>query len=111
MKPKPDKQGVVYSTNPDFKFEKENSDTDTPAPASQTLYLVLERIKGGKFATVVENFVGSNNDLETLGKKLKTKCGVGGSVKEGVIILQGDHRDKLIPLLTAEGFKVKKKGG
>lgn len=104
-------RNVVYSTNPNFKAEEETDETETLPAGQQTLYLVLERIKGGKVATVVENFIGTNDDLEALGKELKTKCGGGGTVKDGIILIQGDHRDKLIDYLTGKGYKIKKKGG
>jgi len=102
---------IVYSTNPDYKPQEENDQQETLPPAQQTLYLALERHGGGKVATVVSNFVGNEDDLNTLGKQLKTKCGVGGSVKEGLIIIQGDNRDKAIAYLTTLGYKTKKKGG
>lgn len=105
------KNRVVFSTNPDFKNVEENQEQETVAAAQQTLYISLERLKGGKVATVIENFIGSETDLETLGKHLKSKCGVGGTVKDGAILLQGEHRDKVIQLLTALGYKTKRKGG
>jgi len=102
---------IVYSTDPDYKPQEESEQQDTLPPAQQTLYLALERHGGGKVATVVSNFIGSDDDLSTLGKHLKTKCGVGGSAKDGVIIIQGDNRDKAITYLQAMGYKTKKKGG
>ena len=102
---------IVYSTNPDYKPLQENEEKETLPPAQQTLYLSLERHGGGKVATVVGNFIGSDDDLAALGKQLKTKCGVGGSVKDGVIIIQGDNRDKAITNLQTLGYKTKKKGG
>ncbi|MFN8288093.1 MAG: translation initiation factor [Chitinophagales bacterium] len=110
-KKKGDKDGVVYSTNPDYQFNNNDESTDSVQPGKQTLYIVLERLKGGKVATVVENFIGPEAELEALGKELKTKCGSGGSVKDGVIIIQGEQRDKVITLLTKMGYKTKKKGG
>jgi translation initiation factor 1 len=104
------KNRVVFSTNPDFKQEESN-EQQAPSATLQTLYISLERLKGGKFATLIENFSGNTKDLEALGKQLKNKCGVGGTVKEGVILLQGEHRDKVIGILNALGFKTKKKGG
>lgn len=104
-------RNVVYSTNPNFKVEEDTNESETLPAHQQTLYLVLERVKGGKVATVVENFKGTNADLEALGKELKTKCGGGGTVKDGIILIQGDHRDKLIDYLTTKGYKTKKKGG
>ena len=105
------KNSIVFSTNPDFKEEVETNEQETVSPAQQTLYISLERLKGGKVATVIENFIGNETDLETLGKHLKSKCGVGGTVKDGIILLQGEHRDKVIQLLSAQGYKTKKKGG
>lgn len=105
------KNRIIFSTNPDFKPEEENEEIETPAPVQQTLYVSLERLKGGKVATIVENFIGDEKVLEDLGKTLKSKCGVGGSVKEGVIIIQGEQRDKVIALLQGLGYKTKKKGG
>lgn len=111
MSKKLDQSRVVFSTNPDFKPEEENNEPDTLAPNAQTLYVRLERLKGGKMATVIENFIGKNEDLEQLSKTVKNKCGVGGTVKDGYILLQGEHRDKVMLLLTQLGYKTKKKGG
>jgi len=111
MSKKHDQPRVVYSTNPDFVEEIENNEPDTLAANAQTLYVRLERLKGGKIATVIENFIGKNEDLEKLGKTIKNKCGVGGTVKDGYILLQGEHRDKVMILLTQLGYKTKKKGG
>ncbi|MBP6731734.1 MAG: translation initiation factor [Chitinophagales bacterium] len=105
------KNRIVFSTNPGFKQEEEKDEQETLPPAQQTLYVSLERLKGGKVATLVEKFVGSEADLEDLGKQLKNKCGSGGTVKDGVILVQGEQRDKIIGLLTTMGYKTKKKGG
>lgn len=102
---------VVFSTNPNYKFEEDNDQAETLLPAQQTLYISLERLKGGKIATRIENFIGTQADLEALGKTLKTKCGVGGTVKDGIIIIQGEQREKVIALLNTMGYKTKKKGG
>jgi translation initiation factor 1 len=103
---------IVYSTNKDFNYEREEtSEEETLRPGSQVLRIWLDRMGGGKVVTRVSDFVGSQADLEALGKMLKQKCGVGGSVKEGNILLQGDHRDKVIKLLTEAGYKAKKAGG
>ncbi len=105
------KNRVVFSTNPDYKPEAED-DTDLPLSASQqTLYVSLERIKGGKVATIVENFIGTKQELEALGKQLKNKCGVGGTVKDGIILIQGEQREKILQLLSLLGYKTKRKGG
>lgn len=111
MKNKADKRGIVYSTNPNFVFENENIEQETLPAAQQKLYVRLDRLKGGKVATVVENYVASSADFEALAKELKAKCGVGGTAKEGEIILQGDHREKVLQLLAAKGLSAKKKGG
>jgi translation initiation factor 1 len=108
---KDNKNRIVFSTNPGFKQEEEKDEQETLPPAQQTLYVSLERLKGGKVATLVEKFVGSEADLEDLGKQLKNKCGSGGTVKDGVILVQGEQRDKIIGLLTTMGYKTKKKGG
>lgn len=106
------KNKIIFSTNPDFKQEEESTELETLLPKDQLLYIVLERHGGGKMATVIENFVGKRDDLEKLGKLLKTKCGVGGSVKDGYIIIQGDKRENVIAILLKEGYtKVKRKGG
>lgn len=105
------KNKIVFSTNPDYKPEEESDERETVSASQQTLYISLERLKGGKVATIVDGFIGSDNDLQTLGKQLKSKCGVGGTVKDGIILLQGEHRDKVIQLLTTLGYKTKKKGG
>jgi translation initiation factor 1 len=111
-KNKDDKPRVIFSTNPNFKPEQDEADSQQTAPANQqTLYVALERLKGGKVATIISNFTGSESDLEALGKQLKTKCGVGGTVKDGVILLQGEHRNKVMNFLSGFGYKTKRKGG
>ncbi|MFN8309040.1 MAG: translation initiation factor [Chitinophagales bacterium] len=105
------KNKVVFSTNPDFKPEEENLEINTPEPAKQLLYVSLQRLGGGKIATEITGFVGRAVDLEILGKSLKAKCGVGGAVKEGRIVIQGEKREQVIALLEAAGYKCKRKGG
>lgn len=105
-KNKPDVQGYVYSTNPDFSFKEENNTTDTLAPQQQPLRVVLDtKHRAGKSVTIVYGFKGSNEDLEILGKKLKNACGTGGSVKDGEIIIQGDQRDKVMQWLQKNEYK------
>lgn len=107
-----DRLGVVFSTNPDFKYETEAEESaETLPPAKQTLKVWLDRLKGGRVATVVRGFVGSDDDLVALGKELKKSCGVGGTAKDGEIIIQGDHRDRVVELLTKAGYRSKKAGG
>lgn len=105
-------QGVVFSTDPDFGYIFDDSETlETLEPRLQDLRVQLDRKqRGGKAVTLVTGFIGTKEDLEILGKKLKQKCGVGGTAKDAEIIIQGDFREKVMTLLLAEGFKVKKIG-
>ena len=104
--------GVVFSTNPDFQYETDKeTEATTLAPEKQNLKVWLDRLKGGRVATVVRGFVGSDDDLAALGKELKKSCGVGGTVKDGEIIIQGDHRDRVVELLAKSGYRSKKAGG
>lgn len=101
--------GLVYSTNPDLKIEPEEETPLTLPPAKQNLRIELDKkARGGKKVTLISGFVGSEADLESLGKKLKTLCGVGGSAKEGEILVQGDFREKIAVFLQKEGYKIKK---
>ncbi len=112
-KQKKEKINVVYSTNPDFNFQfDEEEEIETLSKAQQQLYVSIDRKqRGGKEVTLVEGFVGKEDDLKELGKLLKSKCGVGGTVKDKEILIQGNFRDKVFDLMTKEGYKVKKKGG
>jgi len=104
---------VVYSTNPNFQFEVEEEETvDTLPKNQQKLYVSIDKKqRAGKEVTLIEGFIGSEDDLKELGKMLKGKCGVGGSVKDGEVIIQGNFRDKVMDLLVKDGFQVKRKGG
>ncbi len=105
--------GIVYSTDENFQYEDDQTEeVATLPPAQQDLRILLDR-KGrkGKGVTLVTQFVGSEDDRKALGKELKSLCGVGGSVKEGEIILQGDFRDKVLEHLLKKGYKAKKSGG
>lgn len=105
--------GIVYSTNPDFEFlENIAGEAETLAPAKQDLRVMLDKKqRKGKAVTLITGFTGREEDLKNLGKLLKTKCGVGGTVKDGEILVQGDFRDKILQLLINEGYKAKKSGG
>lgn len=112
MSKKSKKINVVYSTNPNFKFETESEDEpETLEPQHQDLRIFLDRLGGGKVVSRVSGFIGKKDDIEALGKLLKQKCGGGGSVKDGNILIQGDHREKLVKILTELKYKVKKAGG
>ena len=104
------REGVVYSTNSDFEFNySESGPSATLPPQQQDLKVLLDKsMRAGKQVTLVTGFIGSSDDLEKLGKMLKSKCGVGGSVKDGVVLIQGDHRDKIVQILVKEGYKVKR---
>lgn len=104
---------IVYSTNPNFKYDYDGEEKqETLPPSQQKLYVSLDRKnRKGKVVTLVEGFIGSEDDMKELGKKLKSLCGSGGTAKEGNILLQGDFRDKIITVLQNEGFRVIRHGG
>lgn len=98
--------GMVYSTNPDFQFETEQEEERETLPKQQQKLRVSieKKNRGGKTAMVIKGFVGCEEDLKALGKMLKTKCGVGGSAKEGELIIQGEFKQKIIDILIKEGY-------
>lgn len=97
--------GMVYSTNPDYVYETEDEEVETLPKQQQKLRVRIEKNgRGGKTVTIVSGFVGSDDDLKDLAKLLKTRCGVGGSHKDGEVLVQGDFKEKIIQLLKSEGF-------
>ena len=102
---------VIYSTNENYVFANELEEEETLPNKQQKLYISLDKKqRGGKKVTIIENFIGKQDDLILLGKTLKTKCGVGGNVKDGIILIQGDFREKIADILTNEGYQIKRKG-
>lgn len=101
-----DRLNIVYSTNPDFKYETdEEENTETLDKKQQKLRVNIEKKgRGGKTVTLITGFLGNDNDLKELGKLLKTRCGVGGSAKDGEIIIQGEFKQRIIDILKAEGY-------
>jgi translation initiation factor 1 len=111
-KKKPNASGIVYSTDPDFKMEEDAAPEETLSPRMQKLRIRLDtKQRAGKAVTLVEGFVGRAEDLEDLGKKLKGHCGTGGSVKDGLIIIQGDQRDKIVSWLQKNDYSSSKRAG
>lgn len=106
-KSKSDKHGFVYSTDPNFQFQhEEENPAETLPPQQQKLKVRLDtKQRGGKTVTLIEGFVGTDEDLQTLGKSLKNFCGTGGSAKDGEIIVQGDQREKVLQWLLKNGYK------
>ncbi len=111
MKQKRQTDGVIYSTNPDFKFEDEFESIGTLPSQQQNFKIWLDRKGGGKIVSRVSGFIGQDADLQDLRKKLQTLCGAGGSAKDDEILIQGDHRDKILNWLLTNNYKAKKAGG
>lgn len=107
------RDGIVFSTADSFEYQfGEEESQDTLPPVQQKLRVLLDKkSRAGKQVTLIEGFVGTEEDLKELGKLLKNKCGVGGSTKDGEILIQGDHRDKVVQVLTQAGYGAKKVGG
>lgn len=105
--------GVVFSTDPDYDYSHDDADEEDTLPAGQQVLRVLldKKQRKGKGVTLVTGFVGTTEDLKSLGKQLKTQCGVGGSVKDGDILIQGDHRPKVVNLLRKAGYTQTKQSG
>ncbi len=104
--------GFIYSTNPNFEYDNGGDEEETLAANEQELKVMIDRKgRGGKAVTLVAGFIGTEDDLKDLGKKLKAACGTGGSVKDGEILIQGEVRDKVMQLLQKDGYKVKRVGG
>ncbi|MFN8255252.1 MAG: translation initiation factor [Bacteroidales bacterium] len=109
-----DRLGMVYSTNPDFQFQynEKQEEQETLTPSKQDLRVMRDsKQRKGKTVSLVTGFIGSEEDLKKLGKMIKSKIGVGGTAKDGDIIIQGDFVDKIIEILVKQGYKVKKAGG
>ena len=107
------RSGVVFSTNPDYEYsEYQSAEEETLSPSQQDLRVLLDKkSRGGKKVTLVTGFIGSLDDLRSLGKRLKSKCGVGGTTKDGEILIQGDFADRIVAILRKEGFGAKRSGG
>ena len=108
---KKNKKLTVYSTNPNFEYDEDNHEDITLEPSDQLLEVWIDKHRAGKTAIIIKGFVGNLSEIKALSKKLKTKCGVGGSVKNGEIIIQGNVRDKIMDILKQDGYRYKRVGG
>lgn len=108
---KKNKKLTVYSTNPNFEYDEDNHEVITLEPSDQLLEVWIDKHRAGKTAIIIKGYIGNLSDIKTLSKKLKTKCGVGGSVKNGEIIIQGNVRDKIMDILKQDGYRYKRVGG
>ena len=112
MAKKNNKGGIIFSTNPEYSYEETDDEELSLPPSAQNLKVWLDKKqRKGKVVTLVTGFVGSSDDLKDLEKKLKNHCGSGGSSKDGEILIQGDHREKILSYLLGAGYKAKKAGG
>lgn len=102
---------TVYSTNPNFEYDSSLQENDTLTPQNQNLEVWIDKHRAGKIAIIIKGFIGKNQDLKDLGKKLKVNCGVGGTTKNGEIIIQGNVRDKIMEILKKDGYNYKRVGG
>ena len=105
------RKGIMYSTNPDFEYKYENDEMETLPNNEQNLKVCIDKHRAGKIAVIIKEFIGTTEDLKSLGKLLKSKCGVGGSVKNREILIQGNIRDKVMSILEKEGYNYKRVGG
>ena len=108
---KKNKKLTVYSTNPNFEYDEDNHEVIKVEPSDQLLEVWIDKHRAGKTAIIIKGYVGNLSEIKALSKKLKTKCGVGGSVKNGEIIIQGNVRDKIMDILKQDGYRYKRVGG
>ncbi len=105
------KKGVMYSTNPNFEYEYEDNEMETITNNQQNLKVCIDKHRAGKVVVIIKDFIGTTDDLKSLGNRIKAKCGVGGSAKNGEIIIQGNVRAKVMEILEKEGYNYKGVGG
>ena len=111
-KQKKNRKGILYSTDPNFEYEYEENTFETLSNKDQNLEVWIDKKhRAGKTCVLIKGFIGSDNDLKILAKSLKSKCGVGGSIKNGEILIQGDVRDKIIEILNSMDYNTKRVGG